>query len=143
MYRFLLLAWPPSRRHVLIDDGWASAEPGEHPSSPGLVCRDLHFQSIPSPMTDRYTNAEWAALIADTTAHVTAAMRKETDIKAATTKPRTRAALAVGSKKFAQTIDHTHLKLDATPAQIDSLCSEARCEGFKVRRRRSSVHRPA
>lgn len=36
-----------------------------------------------------------------------------------------------GSKEFAQTIDHTLLKLDVTASQIDALCSEARTEGFK------------
>jgi deoxyribose-phosphate aldolase len=33
---------------------------------------------------------------------------------------------------MAKTVDHTVLKLDATSAQIDSLCSEARTEDFKV-----------
>jgi deoxyribose-phosphate aldolase len=36
-----------------------------------------------------------------------------------------------GSREFAETIDHTLLKLDATASQIDALCSEARTEGFK------------
>lgn len=33
---------------------------------------------------------------------------------------------------FAQTIDHTLLKPDATEVQIDALCDEARRFGFKV-----------
>jgi len=33
---------------------------------------------------------------------------------------------------FAQTIDHTLLKPDATEAQVDGLCDEARRFGFKV-----------
>ena len=35
-------------------------------------------------------------------------------------------------KKLAKTVDHTVLKLDATSTQIDTLCSEARTEEFKV-----------
>lgn len=35
---------------------------------------------------------------------------------------------------IAQTIDHTLLKLDATEAQIDTLCEEAKRDGFKVRK---------
>ena len=34
--------------------------------------------------------------------------------------------------KLAKHIDHTLLKLDATEAQIDELCSEARKYGFAV-----------
>jgi deoxyribose-phosphate aldolase len=41
-------------------------------------------------------------------------------------------AITVPDKLFAQTIDHTLLKPDATPAQIDGLCEEARKYGFKV-----------
>lgn len=36
------------------------------------------------------------------------------------------------SPGFTQTIDHTLLKPDATDAQIDALCKEARQYGFKV-----------
>jgi hypothetical protein len=70
-------------------------------------------------MTDRYTNAEWAIQIAETQKNVVAQQQYY-------------AAPKLGSKEFAQTIDHTLLKLDATAAQIDTLCSEARVEGFKV-----------
>jgi deoxyribose-phosphate aldolase len=38
-----------------------------------------------------------------------------------------------GSAEFAQLIDHTLLKLDATDSQIDKLCEEAKEYGFKVR----------
>ena len=40
---------------------------------------------------------------------------------------------APGSAEFAKLIDHTLLKLDATPAQIDKLCEEAKEHKFKVR----------
>ena len=36
------------------------------------------------------------------------------------------------SPEFAKLIDHTLLKLDATPEQIDRLCEEAREYKFKV-----------
>lgn len=69
-------------------------------------------------MTDRYTNAEWAAQIAETQ-KVVVRQDKAWPVPAA------------GSHEFAQTIDHTLLKLDATAAQIDAQCAEARQEGFK------------
>ena len=71
-------------------------------------------------MTDRYTNAEWAAQIAET--------QKKVVVRQDETWP----VPAAGSREFAQTIDHTLLKLDATATQIDALCAEARREGFKV-----------
>ena len=37
-----------------------------------------------------------------------------------------------GTVDFAKLIDHTLLKLDATPQQIDVLCEEARKYQFKV-----------
>ncbi|KAF2202226.1 aldolase [Delitschia confertaspora ATCC 74209] len=70
-------------------------------------------------MTDRYTNEEWAAQIAET--------QKKVVVNKDVVHPRP----AIGSREFAETIDHTLLKLDATPSQIDALCSEARTEGFK------------
>ncbi|KAF2192585.1 aldolase [Zopfia rhizophila CBS 207.26] len=69
-------------------------------------------------MTDRYTNSEWAAHIAETQQKIVVKKEKYW-------------APGIGSKEFAETIDHTLLKLDATPSQIDTLCSEARTEGFK------------
>ena len=71
-------------------------------------------------MTDRYTNAEWVAQIAETQKKMVVRQDKPWPVPAA------------GSREFAQTIDHTLLKLDATAAQIDALCAEARREGFKV-----------
>ena len=41
-------------------------------------------------------------------------------------------APAIGTTAFAQTIDHTLLKLEATAEQVDALCEEARRFGFKV-----------
>jgi hypothetical protein len=82
--------------------------------SPGLA------GAHPATATDRYTNQEWAAQIQETQKKVKGDAEKRYE------SPR------VGSKEFAETIDHTVLKLDATPSQIDALCSEARTEGFKV-----------
>jgi hypothetical protein len=39
----------------------------------------------------------------------------------------------VSNEELAQTIDHTLLKPDATPAQIDLLCDQAILYNFKVR----------
>lgn len=74
-------------------------------------------------MTDRYTNEEWAAQIAET----------QKKVKAELSAKRKYEAPQIGSKEFAETIDHTVLKLDATTKAIDDLCAEARTEGFKVR----------
>ncbi|PSK46118.1 hypothetical protein B9Z65_5086 [Elsinoe australis] len=70
-------------------------------------------------MTTRYTDQEWSSIIAATEKVVHPAI---TQIPKAVPK--------VDSPQFAQTIDHTLLKLDATKAQIDDLCSEARVAGF-------------
>ncbi len=70
-------------------------------------------------MTTRYTNEEWAARI----------QAVERDLSV----PRVQHPYpAIGSPAFAKLIDHTLLKLEATPPQIDALCSEARKYGFKV-----------
>lgn len=71
-------------------------------------------------MTARYTNAEWEALVQDTERSLAA-----DDAQREYPLPRLGAELA-------RCIDHTLLKLDATAAQIDELCSEARREGFEV-----------
>lgn len=72
-------------------------------------------------MTTRYTNAEWEAIIADTQQDVLAAITEEP-----------RPCPMIGSREFARTIDHTLLKIEATRAQIDTLCAEARVAGFAV-----------
>lgn len=46
--------------------------------------------------------------------------------------PQTFPAPEPGSAAFAAYFDHTLLKLDATEAQVDTLCQEAREYGFKV-----------
>jgi hypothetical protein len=66
--------------------------------------------------TTRYTDPEWASIIASTITAVKAAK------KTAPTYPL--------PKSIPATIDHTLLKLDATPAQIDNLCAEARVHAF-------------
>jgi deoxyribose-phosphate aldolase len=82
-------------------------------------------------MTDRYTNEEWAAQIQETEQ----AVMKEVESGARAAKvyegPRMRDGKEA-LRQLALTIDHTVLKLDATSAAIDGLCSEARTEGFKV-----------
>lgn len=81
-------------------------------------------------MTDRYTNEEWAAQIAETQK----AVLKEVESGERAEKVYEGPEMRNGSealKELAKTVDHTVLKLDATSAQIDSLCSEARTEDFK------------
>lgn len=81
-------------------------------------------------MTDRYTNEEWAAQIAETQK----AVLKEVESGERAEKVYEGPKMRNGSealKELAKTVDHTVLKLDATSAQIDSLCSEARTEDFK------------
>ncbi|KAF2270783.1 aldolase [Lojkania enalia] len=77
-------------------------------------------------MTDRYTNEEWAAQIRETQRKV---LGKSSGVEEGLV--RKFECPKVGSREFAETIDHTVLKLDATAGQIDALCSEARTEGFK------------
>lgn len=82
-------------------------------------------------MTDRYTNEEWAAQIAETQK----AVLKEVDSGERAQKVYEGPSMRNGNealKELAKTIDHTVLKLDTTSAQVDSLCSEARTEDFKV-----------
>ncbi|PSN70448.1 aldolase [Corynespora cassiicola Philippines] len=79
-------------------------------------------------MTDRYTNEEWATQTAETQKRVLAEVKKQNDAGEKRSKYE---APKNGSKEFSETVDHTVLKLDATAAQIDALCSEARTEGFK------------
>ena len=67
-------------------------------------------------MTNRYTDQEWASIIATT---VSAINNSKSD------KP-----VYPLPKSIPGTIDHTLLKLDATPAQIDNLCAEARVHAF-------------
>ena len=82
-------------------------------------------------MTDRYTNEEWAAQIAETQKAVLKEVDSGERAKKVYEGPRMRNGNEA-LKELAKTVDHTVLKLDATSAQIDSLCSEARTEDFKV-----------
>ncbi|PBK76773.1 deoxyribose-phosphate aldolase [Armillaria solidipes] len=59
-------------------------------------------------------NEEWAALIST----------KVSDVQKAG-KPKVTLHVTSPNAEFARTIDHTLLKPDATPAQIDALCDEA------------------
>ncbi|KAF4549319.1 Deoxyribose-phosphate aldolase-like protein [Elsinoe fawcettii] len=70
-------------------------------------------------MTTRYTDQEWSSIVEAT----------ENVVKPAVSQI-AKAVPAFDSPEFAQTIDHTLLKLEATKAQIDELCSEARIAGF-------------
>ncbi|KAK5012781.1 putative deoxyribose-phosphate aldolase [Cryomyces antarcticus] len=68
-------------------------------------------------MTTRYTNQEWTAILrkVEEDLHLSREVYK---------------VPAFASPQFAQTIDHTLLKLEATERQIDALCAEARVAGF-------------
>ncbi|KAJ4362161.1 hypothetical protein N0V95_001509 [Ascochyta clinopodiicola] len=81
-------------------------------------------------MTDRYTNAEWAAQIAETQRAVLKEVESGERARKVYEGPKMRDG-EEALKELAKTVDHTVLKLDATGAQIDGLCSEARTEDFK------------
>lgn len=68
------------------------------------------------------TNDEWEAAIEAKVAEVVA------DTSLTNYAPDTTTA----DNSFALTIDHTLLKPDATPSQVDTLCDEAIKYGFKV-----------
>lgn len=70
-------------------------------------------------MTTRYTDEEWRAIISD--------MARELEVW-----DDQHDYPAVDSVEFARTIDHTLLKPDAKPNQIDQLCAEARVYKFAV-----------
>ncbi|KAI5242694.1 deoxyribose-phosphate aldolase [Aureobasidium subglaciale] len=66
--------------------------------------------------TTRYTASEWRAIISD--------VARELEVYEQDYCP------DVDNFDIARTIDHTLLKLDATPKQIDELCAEARVANF-------------
>jgi len=71
------------------------------------------------------TNDEWASAIATKVSEVLAdTSRPEFSLASSITSP--------SSDAFPATIDHTLLKPDATPAQIDELCVQAIQYNFKV-----------
>ena len=70
-------------------------------------------------MTTRYTNDEWTTLVRHT--------EKSLRVNEAPCP-----YVPVYTAGFAQYFDHTVLKVDTTPQQIDKLCGEARMHGFKV-----------
>jgi deoxyribose-phosphate aldolase len=70
-------------------------------------------------MTTRYTDTEWRAIISD--------VARELEVWEQDYCP------DLDALNIARTIDHTLLKLDATPKQIDDLCVEARVANFAVR----------
>lgn len=72
-------------------------------------------------MTNGNTNEEWLNLI-------------EKADKGVPTKFREYKAPGLGTPEFAECIDHTLLKLDATKRQIEELCEQARIFRFKVSR---------
>lgn len=67
----------------------------------------------------RYTNAEWAAIIAQTERDLVVSHRPH-------------ACPEISSPAFCKTIDHTLLKLEARDVQFDELCAEARTDRFAV-----------
>jgi deoxyribose-phosphate aldolase len=80
-------------------------------------------------MTDRYTNKEWAEQIKETQDKV---LREVEQRGKEGGKGWKYGSPGVGDGGLAKTMDHTVLKLDAKDGTIDSLCAEARVEGFKV-----------
>ena len=74
-----------------------------------------------NPEALRYSQEEWASIIEDAYQSLPSDFPKY-DVPSS------------GSLEFAKLIDHTLLKLDATPAQVDKLCEEAKEYKFKVRR---------
>lgn len=80
-------------------------------------------------MTDRYTNQEWADLIKETQRKVLREVEQRGKEGGSGWKYEVPDVVDGG---LAKTMDHTVLKLDAKEAAIDSLCAEARVEGFKV-----------
>ncbi len=70
-------------------------------------------------MTTRYTQDEWLAIFDQAAQNLSS-----TPVEY---KPPN-----LGSAAFAQTIDHTLLKLEATGEQVDALCEQARRHNFKV-----------
>jgi hypothetical protein len=107
---------PPSESSILVREFLAA--------NPQLSSSQLGNVEI---MTGRFTNAEWAEQIEETTRGVLSEVGKaEKEGRRKYEVPK------VGELEFAKTIDHTLLKLDATAGQIDGLCAEARTEGFKV-----------
>lgn len=70
-------------------------------------------------MPNRYTDAEWAAIIAQTEKDL---------VVSAEGYP----CPDVPSTAFFKTVDHTLLKLEAREVQFDELCAEARTDRFAV-----------
>ena len=71
-------------------------------------------------MTTRYTNDEWATIIGQVEKEIVVSQEPYP-------------CPDIGSLAFAQTIDHTLLKLDVKEVQFDYLCAEARVDGYAVR----------
>lgn len=67
------------------------------------------------------TSEQWASELASITPHILSAPAEQ--VESSISKP---------DAAFARYIDHTLLKPDATPAQIDALCDEALKYNFKV-----------
>lgn len=82
-------------------------------------------------MTDRYTNEEWDAQIKETIKSVMSEVESGERKSKVYPGPKMRNG-EEALTELSKTIDHTVLKLDATSAAIDGLCSEARTERFKV-----------
>jgi deoxyribose-phosphate aldolase len=78
-----------------------------------LTTNDTTSHQTMAPTT-RYTDPEWTNIIASTVSAVKSSERPKYPLP----------------KSIPGTIDHTLLKLDATPEQIDNLCAEARVHGF-------------
>lgn len=74
---------------------------------------------VGSKMTTRYTDDEWLAMID----------QAEQNLSITNVKYK---APSLGTEAFANYIDHTLLKLNATKEQVDGICDQARQNNFKV-----------
>lgn len=70
-----------------------------------------------------FTNEVWKALVE----------KKVTEVLADTSTTDYAPGITSADENFARTIDHTLLKPDATPSQINQLCDEAIKYGFRVK----------
>lgn len=95
---------------------WAATR--EKEKTAPLTANQHTAHSTVSMTTTRYTESEWRAMISE--------VARELEVYEQDYCP------DIDKIDIARTIDHTLLKLDATPKQIDELCAEARVANFAV-----------
>lgn len=80
---------------------------------------------------DPTTNEEWAQVISEAQQYIDQA-KKADDPLLSSSKSQDDTNIKITEAELARTIDHTLLKLDATPDQITQLCKEAKYYNFAV-----------